>query len=66
MTLYDRDALSFYMEEMKRDDHYLVFPMDVSRLSHEMGSIYTYRLRQTHPAGGFDDWYFAIGKVKET
>jgi len=66
MTLYDRDAFNFYIEEMKRDDHYQVFPVDVSTLPHEIGNSYTYRRRETYTAGGREDWYFAIGKVKET
>jgi len=63
MTLYDRDAFNFYVEGMKKDNDYQVFPMDVSQFSHKMESIYTCRrrCRLITQTGS----YFAIGKVKE-
>ena len=61
MTLYDRDAFTFYMEGVQRNSNYQVIPVDVSEFAYELESIYTYR----HDVGTAP-WYFVIGKVKGT
>ena len=42
MTLYDQDAIKFYMEGAQQGTKYQVMPLDVSELADELGSIYTY------------------------
>ena len=42
MTLYDQDAINFYIEGAQRSTNYQVVPMNISKLADELGSIYTY------------------------
>ena len=59
MTLYDQDAIKFYMEGAQRSACYQVMPMDVSMLADELESTYTYRYQVDGR-----NFHTAIGKVK--
>ena len=59
MTLYDQDAIKFYVEGAKQSTNYQVVPLNVSVLAGELESTYTY----CYDVGG-QSLHCAIGKVK--